>query len=63
MDKTQAITELKQQGFAASLKNGVVMIEIESEAERTRAVRAVKELNLRGSWGTRGKTNEGEYMQ
>lgn len=63
MDKTQAITELKQQGFAASLENGVVMVEIESEAERIRANRAVKELNLCGSWGTRGKTNEGEYMQ
>lgn len=63
MDKYQAITELKQQGFTATLENGVVMIEVESEAERAKANRAVKELNLCGSWGTRGKSNEGEYLQ
>jgi hypothetical protein len=63
MDKKQCTEELNNQSFTAYLENGVVMIEVKSEAERTRANRAVKELNFCGSWGTRGKSNEGEYMQ
>ena len=65
MDKSQAVTELKKQGFASSLENGVVMIEVGSEAERTRANRAVKKLNLCGSWGTRGARNDsfGRYEE
>lgn len=58
MDKAETIEQLKQQGYAATLDNGVVMINVLTEAERVRATKAVKALGLRGSWGTRGR-NEG----
>ena len=63
MNKTEVITELKQQGFTACLENGVVMIEVKSEAERARAGKAVKELGLKGSWGTRGAINDDNFRR
>lgn len=54
MSKEECISKLIEQGFNACLDNGAVMITVASEAERNRAEKAIKELGLRGSWGTRG---------
>ena len=54
MSKEECVEKLNETGFKTCLEDGVVMITIQSESERARAGRAVKELGLRGSWGTRG---------
>ena len=59
MNKKECIKALTEKKFTACLEDGVVMIEVKSEAERSRANKAVKELGLRGSWGTRGVINNG----
>ncbi len=63
MDKAQAIINLKDQGFKAILDNGIVMIEVANETERSRANKAVKDLDLCGSWGTRGVRDYGKEQE
>lgn len=53
MSKEECISKLIEQGFNACLDNGVVMVTVASEVERNRAEKAIKELGLRGSWGSR----------
>lgn len=59
MDKDEALKKIIELGFAASMEDGTVMITVKSEAERNRARKAVNELGLRGSWGTRGEETDG----
>ena len=59
MNKSDAQKALTEKGYKANIEDGVLMIEVASEVERSRANKAVRELGLRGSWGTRGvRTNE-----
>ena len=54
MSKEETTEKLKEMGFNASLENGVVMVTVKLDAERNGVSKAIKELGLRGSWGTRG---------
>lgn len=57
------MNKLNEYNFTAYLENGVVMIEVKNNAERSRAIRAIKELGLKGSWGTRGAEDAGRENQ
>ena len=54
MSKEETTEKLKEMGFSANLESGVVMVTVKLDAERNRVSKAIKELGLRGSWGTKG---------
>lgn len=58
MTKQDCVNRMISMGYRAALESGVVMIEVESEAERSRVKKAVKDIGYTESWGTRGKRDE-----
>ena len=54
MTKQDCVNRMISMGYKAALESGVVMIEVASEAERSRVKKAVKDIGYTESWGTRG---------
>lgn len=52
-NKDQAVSQLSNLGFNATLESGVIMITVADEKTAKKANKAVKEIRYDASWGWR----------
>lgn len=53
MNKDQAVSQLSNLGFNATLESGVIMITVANEKTTKKANKAVKAIGYDASWGWR----------
>lgn len=53
MSKDQAVSQLSNLGFNATLESGVIMITVADEKTAKKANKAIKEIGYDASWGWR----------